>query len=44
MLQNHRWQDSTYANNDYINVINSTKKRNRIENSKQAEKKTHKLL
>ena len=35
MLQNQRWPHSTYINDDYINVINSTKKRYRIENSEQ---------
>ena len=23
MLQHHRWPDSAYINNDYVNVINS---------------------
>ena len=25
-MQNYRWPDGTYINNDYINVKNSTKK------------------
>ena len=37
MLQNHRWPDGTYINNDCINVNNSTNKRYQIENSEQTE-------
>ena len=37
MLQDWRWPDDNYMNNNYINVINSTKKRYRVENSEQTE-------
>ena len=33
MLQNCRWPDGTYMNNDFINVINSIRKRYQTENS-----------
>ena len=33
MLQNHIWPDDAYINNDYIRVINRTKKKYRIKNS-----------
>ena len=35
ILQNDRWPDGPSINNYYINVIDPTKKRYRIENSEQ---------
>ena len=37
ILQNHRLPDDTCINTDHINVINSTKKKYRVENSEQPE-------